>query len=195
MQIVLEGLVGSGELWLDIMKIICGDTPNHPASSMCDLMCHRMPYTPQLGFKERTYVDIQDRDFDFPKERAYFRHMDVFDFLQECEVDYDVMICSDGLEHCTFEQGKELLRLMYLNSDKQIIFTPLGELSVTNDDHPDAHKSGWKPQDFPGWTSIVFPNFHPKLNSGAFFTFDCSEEEKQRIYNEIKIKYAFYDKD
>src|ERR1700748_2090427 len=143
MQIIIEELEGSGELWLEIMRIICGDTPNDPASSMCDLMCHRMPYTPLLGFKERTYVDIQDRGFDFPEERCNFRHMDVFIFLGECEVDYDLMICSDGVEHLTLEQGKELLHWMGVHSEKQVIFTPLGDhmVGVGDLNSPDTHRS------------------------------------------------------
>jgi len=197
MQIILEGLEGSGEIWLDIMRIICGDCVNHPASSMCDLMCHRMPYTPQLEFKERTYVDIQDRGFDFPEERKHFQHMDVFDFLRLCTCGYDVMICSDGLEHLSFDQGKEFIRLIELHSDKQVIFTPLGDhmVGVGDLNNPDTHRSGWVPDMLPDYLSIVLPKFHPELDIGAFFAVNCSGLEKHRIYNEIKTKYCFYDKD
>lgn len=190
MQIVLPGINGSGELWLDIMKIICGDMPNHPASNICDLMCHRMPYTPLLGFKERTYVDIQDRGFDFPEERANFIQMDVLEFLSSCGVDYDLMVCSDGLEHLIVEDGQRLINYMEMHSTMQAVFTPLGEYMISEEDHPDNHRSGWTPEMLPNYLSIVLPDFHPALGTGAFFAVNCSDEEKQRIYNEIKNKYV-----
>jgi len=191
MQITLEGLTGSGELWLDIMKIICGDTSG---KSMVDLGCHHAPYTPLLGFKDRTYVDIQDRPLDHHDEQKYFRHSGAITFLTMCDCEFHVSIASDFLEHLTFQVGKELLHLMKLRSSKQVVFTPLGDASITLDEHPDSHASGWVPNDFPDWLTIALPNFHESINLGAFFACDCTEEEKQRIYNEIKIKYAFYDK-
>lgn len=203
MQITLEEINGSGELWLDIMKIICGDTPEKDYSSMCDLMCHKAPYTPQLGFWDRKFVDIQNRDLDFPDEKLLnFVQKDVIEFLMSNTTFFDVTICSDGIEHLTKENGEELLWWMKNQSDKQIIFTPMGEASITKDGHPDSHASGWMPEDFEGWVTIALPNFHESINLGAFFAINCSDnidyeaaEEKQRIYNEIKIKYAFYDKD
>src|SRR6187402_1555191 len=141
MQIVLPGITGSGELWLDIMKIICGTEHDHPFSSMCDLMCHKAPYTPRLGFAYRTYVDIQDRELEYEWQRPYFKNMDVFDFLRNsCNIKYDVMICSDGIEHLYFDKGTELLSLMEEHSNKQIIFTPLGPYMLSEDDNPDSHK-------------------------------------------------------
>lgn len=190
MQIVLPGINGSGGLWLDIMKIICGKMPDHPASNMCDLMCHRAPYTPQLGFKERKYIDVQNRGFDFPEEMRFFEQIDVLEFLKSCTVDYDVMICSDGIEHLTFYQGCEMLALMRMHSSIQIIFTPLGDYMISEEGHPDNHRCGWTPELLPNYLSVVLPYFHPTLNVGAFFAVDCSEVEKQRIFNAIKSKYV-----
>jgi hypothetical protein len=191
MQIVLDGLVGSGELWIDIMKIICGDTSG---KSMVDLGCHKAPYTPLLGFKERIYVDIQDRPMDDKEEQKYFVLSDMICFLKNTDKIFDVVISSDSIEHLRFEQVIDFLHLMLAKSKKQIIFTPLGPLSHSDDPHPDSHKSWWWSGDFPEWNHIVIPNFHPELRCGAFFAYNCSDEEKQRIHNEIKIKYAFYDK-
>ena len=87
---------GSGELYLDVMRAICGDTAG---KSMVDLMCHKAPYTPQLGFKERTYVDIQFRGMDFKEEIDRFIECDVLEFLSTNKKKYDVAICSDGIEH------------------------------------------------------------------------------------------------
>lgn len=197
MVIALADVVGSGELWLEIAKIICGTTPQDEYSSMCDLMCHRAPYTPQLGFWDRTFVDIQDRGLDFEKEKLLnFVHMDVFDFFEQNTVHYNVMICSDGIEHLTIDQGKDLIWWMENASEKQIVFTPLGDHMVGLGDlnSPDTHRSGWLPEMIPDYLSIVFPNWHPELGIGAFFAINCSGVEKQRIYNEIKSKYVREDK-
>jgi hypothetical protein len=200
MVITLNGIEGSGELWLDIMRIICGDTPRKKYSSMCDLMCHRIPYTPKLGFWDRVFVDIQDRELDFPNEKLLnFVQMDAIDFLKQNTAHYDVAICSDGIEHLTPMDGRELLWWMQNQSDKQVVFTPLGEymVGVGPSDSPDSHRSGWLPDMMPDYLSIVLPNFHSSLNVGAFFAVNCKDtieyeavEEKQRIFNEIKNKYV-----
>jgi hypothetical protein len=122
-----------------------------------------------------------------------FMRADVFDAL-DCHnpgIDMiDTIVCSDGIEHLIREQGLRLIQQMEEHGSKQIIFTPLGELSVTKGNHPDQHKSGWLPEQFSEWDCIVLPNFHPQLNCGAFFAYNCSPEEKQRIYNEITQKYV-----
>lgn len=188
MQIVLEGINGSGELWLDIMKIICGDTSKQ---SMIDLGCHRAPFTSQLGFWYRTYVDIQDRPLDYPEEQKFFVKFDAIRYLDICEEYFDVAIASDFIEHLQVDKGMQLLKEMEEGADKQIIFTPLGEYMVDrgSTDNPDAHRSGWTPEMLPEYLSIVIPDFHPRLNIGAFFATKCSNEEKERIINEIKAKY------
>lgn len=191
MQIALEGINGSGELWLDIMKIICGDTSKQ---SMVDLGCFHAPHSPLLGFRERTYVDIQDRSFDHADEKKWFVQGDVVDFLKSTNNFYDTAIASDLIEHLSQQRGKELLTLMEYRSNKQIIFTPLGPWMLSEDNNPDSHLSGWIPEMLPDFISIVLPDFHPTLTVGAFFAFNSSAIEKERIINEIKIKYAFYDK-
>lgn len=186
MQIVLEGLIGSGELWLDIMKIICGNTSSQ---SMVDLGCHKSPYTPLLGFKERTYIDIQNRPLDNPEEQKYFVQSDMISFLKSCDKKFDTAISSDSIEHLRFEEVIDFLLLIKEKSEKQIIFTPLGPLCHSDDPHPDSHKSWWWSGDFPDYDTIILPNFHPELQCGAFFAYNCSDKEKQRINNEITIKY------
>lgn len=192
MQIVLEGINGSGELWLDIMKIICGDTSD---KSMVDLGCHHAPYSPLLGFKTRDYIDIQNRPLDHVEEQKYFTQADIVEYLKHCPWWFSVSICSDVIEHLTVEKGMELLEWMRRRSSKSIIFTPLGEYIIENEktDNPDAHRSGWTPEIIPqAYLSIVLPNFHPTLHMGAFFSIICTpydEKELQRIHNEIKAKY------
>ncbi len=192
--LILNGLEGSGELWLDIMKIICGDTSD---MSMIDLGCHKAPYTPLLGFKERTYVDIQNRGMDFKEEEMYFKQQDVISFIKEkatLKIQYDILIASDFLEHLTYNDGCIFLSLIDHISEKQIIFTPIGDY-MTNPEatNPDHHKSGWTPTQFNelGWGTIAISTFHPQLNCGAFFAFKCKKNEFEinRIFSQLNKKY------
>ena len=187
MVITLDGITGSGVLWKYIMHIICWGTY---WQSMVDLGCFHAPYTPQLGFAKRTYVDIQDRPLDFPEEQQFFVKEDMVKYLESYKHHFQVAISSDSLEHLTHERGLALLDAMERCSDKQIIFTPLGPFGTTDDGHPDSHASSWRPDMLPEYLCIVFPNWHPELNMGAFFAIRCSDEENTRIFNEIKSKYV-----
>ena len=77
---------------------------------------------------------------------------------------------------------------MERHTSKQIVFTPLGEYMITKDSHPDSHRSGWMPDDFNGWASIVLPNFHESINTGAFFSWHCEniEEHFEIVKNKLK---------
>lgn len=185
MKLEYSGVVGSGELYLKVLKAICGDTAG---KSMVDLMCHHAPYTPLLGFKDRLYVDIQDRGLDHKEEEQFFIKSDIWSFLVENDkLRCDVMICSDGIEHLEKQEGFDLLFTMKLMSGRQIIFTPLGECKIADDDNPDSHKSGWMPDDFGYWATIVFPDFHPTLGCGAFFAWHCDDiqQDFKRVKNEL----------
>ncbi len=187
MRLVLD-IDGSGEVYLKIMKAICWGVSD---KSMVDIGCHKAPYTPQLGFKERTYIDIQNRPLDFIEEQKYFVQSDIFNYLKGCKKRFDVSIASDVIEHFTNFFARALLGGMIKLSDKQIVFTPLGphivEKTLTN--NPDTHKSGWVPEQFEqiGWATIVLPNFHPSMKVGAFFAFHCinTESEFERIKTEL----------
>ena len=177
--------IGSGELYLQIMKAICGETDG---LSVADLMAHKSPYTPQLGFSKRTYVDIQKRPLDFKEEQKYFVKADVIDFLNKGEY-FDVTLCIDGIEHLEKRKGMELVYLLEKYSSKQIIFTPLGYCEQEYIEEPDRHLSGWEPSYFDGWGIIVLPNFHPSLkNKGAFFAWHCDDikTDFERVKNELK---------
>lgn len=186
MQLTFENIEGSGEIYLDVMRAICGDTSD---KTMADLMCFHSPHNSQLGFKESTYVDVQDRPLDNAGQQHLFVNMDVIDFLKKGN-HFDVTMCSDGLEHLTTYKGRTLVNLMERNSDKQIIFTPLGEYMMTKDKHPDSHRSGWYPEYFQDWATIVFPHFHPTLNIGAFFAYHCEDikQDFKMVSNELKNK-------
>lgn len=182
MQIVIDK-EGSAELYLQILKAICGDTSE---KSMVDLGCFAAPNTAKLGFGTRTYVDIQDRGLDFKEEEKYFIKSDIVKFMQKGR-HFDVSISSDSLEHLPLQKGRLLISLMERYSEKQIVFTPLGKYVVTGDTHPDSHQSGWTPDYFEGWGKVILPNFHPTLNMGAFFVWCCNDIENdfQRVKNEL----------
>lgn len=185
MKLEYPGITGSGEVYLKVLKAICGDTEG---GSMVDLMCHRAPYTPMLGFRDRLYVDVQDRGLDHIQEQRLFVKSDIWEFLVDnSDLRCDVMICSDGIEHLRKQAGFDLLFTMKLMSKKQIIFTPLGEYMITNNNNPDSHKSGWMPEEFKEWAAIVFPDFHPLLNKGAFFAWHCEniQQDFERVRNEL----------
>jgi len=191
MRIDIPNVQGSGEKWLDIMRAICGDTSKQ---SLIDCMCHHAPYTPQLGFKKRTYVDTLNRGLDFKKEQRYFFKRDILDFLADVPPKfYSTAICSDGVEHFRLPEAMKLLAYMEKASFRQILFTPLGSHNIekveTND--PDSHKSGWTPgmleKIFPGhFAYIVMPNFHNTVGAFFFFHTPNLEQEFERIYNELK---------
>lgn len=191
---------GNGEIYLDLMRAICGDTAG---KSMVDLMCHKAPYTPQLGFERRTYVDIQFRGLDFKEEEKYFIEADVLDYLETCISSYedlqrkvfDVAIASDSIEHLLIKDGQKLITLMMATSFKQVIFTPNGSYAVEEESiNPDAHKSGWNPSYFNeiGWLVVVFPGFHKQLNIGAFFAINSSKKELFEIKERLdKLSYLW----
>lgn len=182
-----DNIRGSGTLYLDVMKIICGDTHD---KSMVDLGCHHAPYTPLLGFSFRTYVDIQNRPLDNQGEQEYFIQADIISYLNICNRHFDVSIASDTIEHLSESNGTHLMHLMEWRSEKQIIFTPLGEYMLDKDsEHPDSHVSAWTPDMLPDYLSIIFPDFHPSLGVGAFFAVNCADHEKIRIHKELKNKY------
>ena len=168
--------VGSGALWVDVVNEILA---NEPKESLLDLMCHKAPHTPLLGFESIIFVDIQNRGLDFPlRDNDLFIEIDAIEFLQQHRLrllpKFDTIICSDGIEHFSKKDGLYLLELIKEKSKSSVIFTPYGDYMVDeNSTHPDTHKSGWTETDFEkmGYSCIIFPNFHPELNKGAIFAY------------------------
>lgn len=188
MQITFEKVNGSGEVYLDVLKTICGDPKG---KSMADMGCNLAPYTCQLGFEKRVYVDILHRQLDDHNEQKYFVQQDALDFLKNTDTEFDVCVSSDHIEHLTDMDGTKLLILMEDKSLKQVLFTPLGDHMVETDNYnPEAHHSGWTPELVPDYACIIFPDYHPSLGIGAFFFFKCDdlEIEFERVVNELKQK-------
>jgi len=187
MKIFFDNITGSGKVYLDVMKAICGDTSG---KSMIDLGCNTAPYTCQLGFEKRKYIDIIERKLDDEKEQQYFECADMLHYLR-LGFNYDCTISSDSIEHLTVTNGSILLSLMGNFSKKQIIFTPLNEWMIDlNSKDPEGHHSLWTPELIPDYASIVFQNYHPTLNIGAWFGWKCDnlEQDFERVKNELKQK-------
>jgi len=182
---------GETDAYFDTLKAICGDTPD---KSMIDIGAGFCPTTRKLGFKEKKYVDIVERDLG--EENEFFSQLNILEMIKsKSEKQYDVSISLDNIEHFYKKDATSLINWMVRNSKKQVIFTPLGDyikIKEEGNTDPDTHKSGWTSKNFNemGWATITFPNFHPLLGIGAFFAFNCEnlKEEFERITNELKNK-------
>lgn len=181
---IFPDIHGNGNLHLSILKEICGDLSG---KSMIDLMCHRAPHTPRLGFSSSVYIDIQDRDFDFPEVRKDFILIDVLKF--NSLTNFDFSFCLDGIEHLSKDDGHRLLNLMTEISTNQVIFTPLGYVYISAEKDPDSHKTGWTPDELPDWNKIIFPDWHPTLEVGAWYAWKgktVDEETIKTIINDTR---------
>lgn len=193
MRLTIHDVVGNIDVYMDVMRALCGDTQG---KSMIDLGCAFAPNTPKLGFSERRYIDIIDRILDHPEEQKFFKRANVLDELNliyrfERKI-FDVAIASDFIEHLTLDGGQILMHQMKQVSRKQIIFTPLGEifkLHNTGVDDPEGHHSLWEPEDFElnGFATIVFPKYHEVWSGGGIFAWKCKDiqEDYERVWNEI----------
>lgn len=201
MRIDFPNVVGTIDVYMDVMRAICSDTDG---KSMIDLMCCFAPNTPKLGFKTRTYVDVIDRKLDHPEEQQFFICADVKNLYRfTSHLMWDVAICSDGIEHLLKEDGLYFLTEMRQISRKQILFTPLGELfKLTDNDNkdPEAHRSAWLPEDINNeelitwgqpYACITFPDYHKGWNGGAMFFWrddNGTEKDFDRVVKELKTK-------
>lgn len=193
LQQAYEGVNGSAEIQYDVLKAICGDVSN---SFMLDLGCGNAPITRKLGFQNRIYLDIVERDLG--EEHLHFKKIDIIDLIKhDSEVfTSTVTISLDNIEHFWEEDAYRIIAWMERNSNKQVIFTPVGlymNVEDASNNDPDTHKSGWYPQMLPSYACLVFPNFHPTLSEkglGAFFAFKCDnlKAEFDRVIYELKDK-------
>lgn len=83
----------------------------------------------------------------------------------------DTVMIMDVIEHLEKEDGQALLRESErLARGQVIVFTPLGFIPQGDTEEKDAwgldgtawqvHKSGWLPEDFPGWEVIICTDYH-----------------------------------
>lgn len=83
----------------------------------------------------------------------------------------DTVILMDVIEHLEKADGRALLDATIPLARRQVVIhTPLGFLAQGEDEEKDAwgmngvdwqiHRSGWLPEDFPGWDIVVCERFH-----------------------------------
>lgn len=84
----------------------------------------------------------------------------------------DSVFMLDVIEHMEKDEGRQVLELALAKAKQQVVvFTPLGfckqEYTAGEKDawgmngmHWQTHRSGWLPEDFPGWRVEVDPTFH-----------------------------------
>lgn len=78
-------------------------------------------------------------------------------------VSADAVVLLDVIEHMTRADGLNTLDHAFEAARRQVVvYTPLGFVEQTTDawglggDHWQTHRSGWTPEDFPGWEIEVF---------------------------------------
>jgi hypothetical protein len=166
--------MGSLELYLSVIREILGGKTED--KSLLDICCGEMSNTRHLKFRESTHIDVHDWP-NRPKEFNFVQG-DALELLRTVgDKQFDVALCSDGIEHLSYDDGEELLGQMERVARLAIIFTPIGPYLMYPDaTDPDSHKSAWYPEDMIryGWQTRAFPMWHPTLGIGAFFAFKHS---------------------
>jgi len=191
MQITYPKLNGTIEIYMDCLEALCGEE----RGSMIDLGCNLAPNTPRLKFNERTYIDALYRELDHKEEQPYFKQCDILNMYWHYV--YNTSFALDVIEHMTYSNGEKLLSLMWLCSNKQILFTPLTDLFGMDyeTDNPESHRSLWTPEmieeKYPNkYAFLIFPNYHQVWNGGAFFFWACEhiKQDFERVSNILKQK-------
>lgn len=83
----------------------------------------------------------------------------------------DSVVLLDVIEHLEKDEGTRLLeRTISLARSQVVVQTPLGFMPQGEDEVKDAwgmdgvdwqvHRSGWSPEDFPGWSILACEHFH-----------------------------------
>jgi hypothetical protein len=107
----------------------------------------------------------------------FVMQMTAEEFLK-ATAEYDTAVLLDVIEHLEKDAGLRLIEALKSRFRQIVIFTPLGFYEQSYEDgDKDAwgmngmewqtHRSGWTPEEFPGWKIEVDPTFHPR--GGAFF--------------------------
>jgi hypothetical protein len=82
--------------------------------------------------------------------------------------DVDTVVALDVIEHMERAEGEMFVKQAVVLAKRQVlIFTPLGFCPQSGDawgmggDYWQEHRSGWTPEDFPGWRIMWLRDFHP----------------------------------
>ena len=136
---------------------------------------------PQPFFKPKRHLCVEPHreyaewlaDAGYPVAQVTARQ-----WFSACEP-VDSIFLLDVIEHMDKTEGREVLDLAKSKAREQIVvFTPLGfvEQSYVEGDKDrwgmnggfwQTHRSGWMPEEFPGWRVLADPYFHGA--DGAFF--------------------------
>jgi len=111
------------------------------------------------------YADwLRDRGYSVRQGRA----VDVLPTLSGV----DTVVALDVIEHMEREEGEEFVRQAVSLAKQQVcIFTVDGFLPQSGDawgmggDYWQEHRSGWTPDDFPGWRIIRLRDFHSEADA------------------------------
>lgn len=88
--------------------------------------------------------------------------------------EYDTITMIDVIEHLEKADGLKAIDLAKQRARQVVIFTPLGFMPQHGDawnmgaEHWQEHRSGWMPDEFPGWLTYVDKEFHKRKGFGAF---------------------------
>lgn len=187
MKLTFENIEGGNEVYMDCLTALVGEN----RSSFLDIGCNHAPFTSQLGFKHREYIDMLPRELDNKDEQQFFHQENILQ--RKLHSTYNSTFALDVIEHLYKADGCEMLMIMKYISNRQILFTPLDEWMMTDDadKNPESHRSIWKPGDIDDrWIKLIFPKYHPTLGIGAWWFMHCEnlEEEFERVKNELKTK-------
>lgn len=165
---------GSQTLWGEIVRRILADSPRE---TLLDVCCGERSATKHLDFKKVVACDV----VDWPRRPVLgeFYHEDALSFLRRLapREQFDLAICSDGLEHFPLSKGREVLTEMERVARLALVFVPTGDPNISPESQdPHTHKASWADSDFKelGWETLEFPNWHPTLGWGAMFAWKKS---------------------
>lgn len=105
---------------------------------------------------------------------------EVFDRVDKIGEPVDTVVLVDVIEHMEKADGLETMRRACEIARRQVVnFTPLGFMPQhgghecdpwgMQGQHWQEHRSGWTPEDFPGWLCLVDKHFAKVRHPGAFF--------------------------
>lgn len=144
-----------------------------PWTKTLDLGCGTASHTSTI--KECVFMDAEATDHT-PKG------MIVGDIRTQFPDDsFGTCFMLDVIEHMTKDDGLKLLGKLKNNCQRIVLFTPLGDLWITDNPSPHSHKSGWTPDDLPGWNFWVWPSFHKFADGnthGAFWAWKTFRGEE-----------------
>lgn len=84
------------------------------------------------------------------------------------------VVLLDVIEHLEKPDGVNLIQALQADADSIVLFTPLGFLPQEGDawgmggDDWQRHRSGWVPEELPGWTIWQSRYVHWEQGAGAF---------------------------